>query len=473
MADDVTQPIPFLAQASGLEQLGGASPAFINAFQDSTGTIRQRPGISRWTAFPNLIPNASPVVAMVPFGDFLVYATEDRKLFAWQGDGLVVELSSPSSSTQVAGNDRIMLTAFRQRVIATGGSAPQTWTGSGLSARLGGDPPAATHCAALATRALLNVNNPSGTFRWSGLGDTALETWDALNFTEAEARPDVLRAIYDNTNELFAFGASTLQVYSPDSTAGFVPGRTINLGLLAPYSPVRVDEAFAFLDRERRIILTDGRTFQSINDDLSKTFDTLPVAVTDMWGYRAVIDQWDFACWTEPNTGRAFLWERGKNQWSEWREFGSTGWRAPSVTSCVEWPEKNLVLVGLSTGQIAQLDGSAFTDLGAVLKVQLTSGFSNYGTDNYKHCKSARFVFRRGETAQNSTAPEVSIAYRDDLGSWENEETESLGVAGDYNPYVEIRSAGRFKRRQWKVEFTSNAEFSFVGASVVFEPLGN
>lgn len=465
--------IPFNAgQASGMEQLAGAPPAMINSLTDLGGVRRPRPGIATWSGFPSTIPHASPVDAMAVFDGYVVYVTRDRKLWAAL-DGTVLSLSDATPTTKLDGGTRPVLLPTRTRLIAVGGGVPQKWSGTGLSARLGGSPPTMSFISGIATRLVGSVADTSGIIRWSGLGESVgHETWDALNFTEAEARPDPLVAVADNTNELFAFGSKTLQVFSPDPTVGFAPGRALNLGLLAPGSFIAVDDTFAFLDSERRFVITDGRSFSDENV-ISKPIEATlrPLTAADCWGFRMRLDRWDACVWMFPTDGIGYIWNRRSGSWSEWRAFWETGYGAPNITSALAWPEQNLFLVGLSTGQIARLDSMAHTDLGEVLKVELVSGFVDRGTDNYKQCQAVKFTFRRGQTA--GEAPVVQISYRDGLGPFSSPATFSLGQPGDYTPTVEMRSEGTYRRREWKLEYTSDADLSFVGAREQFRVLEN
>lgn len=466
-------PIPFTdGEASGLEQLSGAPPLMVNSMSDSGGARRARPGISVWPLFPGIF-NPSPVDAMVVFGDYLVYATRDRALWAWLGPGLAIPLSDGTPGTLIDGGARPVLLATHTRVIAVGGGAPQKWEGTGLSARLGGSPPPLSFVTGLATRLVGCFDDPSGIFYWSGLGETpGHETWDALNFAEAEARPDPLIAIDTNANELFAFGAQTLQIFSPDPTAGFAPGRTLEIGLGAPRSVIKVDDMFAFLDNSRRFVLTDGRAFTDEQNVLSKPIESVLRGVTasDCWGFRMRTDRWDACAWMFPTDGRGLLWDRRAKTWSQWRGFGPFGYTAPQVTSALFWPERNVFLVGLASGQIAVLDAGAYSDLGDPLKVELVTGFQDRGSDNQKKCVAAKFVFKRGQT---SPAPVVHISYRDAPGPWGSPDVFSLGAPGDYDPVLELRSLGTYRRRQWKLEYTSPAELSFVGAREEYLVLDN
>src|SRR6185369_5466378 len=421
MAERVIQPLPFDGQqASGIDALTGAPALMANSLTDIAGARKARPGLAAWSGFPTTIPNRSPVIGISSLDDKLIYVTDDRKIWVCTAGG-VASVSSSDVASHLDGTQRPQALSLRNEVIFVGGGRPETTDGTGSATRLGGSPPLSLAIAGIATRVVLAPNDTSGTIRWSGLGDTAHDTWDALDFAEAEAKPDFVQAIASNTNELFIFGTETIQVFSPDPVTAFAPGRTMNIGLLAPYSLVEIDDKFAFLDRERRFVLTDGRSFSDEESVLSKPIESVlrgMTTVEDCWGFRMRTDRWDACVWFFPTEGRGFTWNRRNRGWSEWRQWGSRGWETPSITSAYYWPEQNVFLVGLDTGQIAKLDADAHTDLGQPIKVEIVTGFVDHGTSNQKKSISAKFTFKRGGTSQAGTAPQVRIYYRNNEGPW-------------------------------------------------------
>lgn len=467
--------IPFDDQeASGLDQLAGAPSLMSNNMTDIANVRKPRPGIGTWAPFPATPPVASPVVAMTSLGDFLVFVTEDRQVWSITASGVVAALSDATLASKVAGSLKPIAQKLRTQVLIVGGGLPQATDGLTVSAPIEApplssdpNPPEAKAIAAIATRVVLAPNNDSGTVQWSAPNSTT--SWDPLNFAEAEAKPDIVVTIASNTNELFVFGSETTQVFSPDPVVAFAPGRTLNVGILAGYSLVEVDDHFGFLDRERRFVLTDGRSFSDDESVLSKPIESVlrgMATVADCWGFRMRTDRWDACVWFFPTEGRGFIWNRRNNGWSDWRS-------SVTITSAYYWPEQNVFLVGLATGQIAQLTADATTDLGQPIKIELITGFVDRDTDNLKKCDAVKLVFKRGDTAQSSTAPHVQVSWRDDLGAFCTPSTLDLGNAGDYNPTLELRSLGQYRRRQWRIVYTADAGFTFVGAREQFQVLDN
>lgn len=465
--------IPFGALASGLDELAGAPPLYINVYRDAGGSTRRRPGIATWADFPETIPNASPVVGMTVFGDALVYVTLDRKLFAMQVAGTVSSLSNASAATQLDGSRRPSFAATRDTLIIAGGGAPQKWDVSlGLTARLGGSPPVASHVVTIAQRVVLSRFDLSGQIQWTPAGLT--ETWNGLDFAEAEARPDVLVAIAENTNELYAFGASTTQVFAPDASVIFAPGRTLNEGCGAPDSVIRVEDTFAWLGQNvaRRFVMTTpgGGVVPISTPVIDRTLQSLG-AVSDTWGFRAKMDAGDFLVWVMPTEARAFVYEIQSKSWGEWRSFAAGDWTALTIQSYCYWPAKNLHLVGLSDGSIARLDAGTSTEKGATLKGQMRTGFTNRGTDAYKDCRIVRLAMKRGAGTVGAEEPSVELSWRDDQGAFGDPVRLGLGYAGDGRVDVQLETLGTYREREWQLDITDSVDWSMASATETFDVL--
>ena len=491
MSDE--KPIPFAdGLASGLGELSGSSPLFVNMLVDPTGSMTIRPGIRAWSAFPSSSPvNNSPVIGIFPWhnqvGDYIVFVTADRYIWAWIGPGNVIALSSSGdATTRLDGSGRPIFTYDSTRVAIAGGGAPQQWTGGGLSSRLApgqtmpdGSPLALTHIGYNAQRFVGCDNSFSGYFQWTDPGPPAHSTWPIVGpyFQEAEAWPDPAVALFTTTNEVFVFGTETTQVYLPDPTTAFSAAMTVQAGVGATYSVIPVTEigAFAWLDDKHRFGLSDGRSYNVISTPAIDNDITQPgFVVSDCWAARIRLGVWDLLLWVFPTQGRGFCYDRTTSKWmGEFRTIDASGnWLAWAPTSYAyvpgASPQQNVHLVGLANGTIAELTFAATDDLGTTLKAVSRTGFQNRGTFNWKECRYARLQFVRGSTAQPGPAPVVELRYRDNLGNFRPVVSWSAGVAGDYNPIVEKFNLGVYQQRQWELEWSGGGPFSLTGATETF-----
>lgn len=454
-------------QQSGDAELAGASPFAVNVVVDAKGAVRRRPGISAWSGFPTTIPEASQVDGIASFKGDIYYVNSRRRIHKVSAGVDTQVTTSADVNSYLAGTSRPIFAETKYRLAIAGGDVPQK-VESGVSARLGGSPPKSTHIMMLASRLFsddLTSSATIGQIRFSTPGSTGEELWDPLNETEAEARPDAIVALRENTNEAFAFGETTLQVFIPDPVTILAPGRTRSLGCSAAYSVVRVEDNFVWLDNQRRFILSDGRSYQELSQAIGQTLDRMGT-VSDAIGFRFNYDQFDCVNWIFPTDGRTFSWQQGGG-WAQWHSWTQNqGYTPFAIKSHCFHETANIHLVGLASGQIAKLDPQASTDLGTPIKAEVWTGFENRGTDAFKSCECLRLVLKRGQTS--GTAPVLRISWRDDLGAFNSPIVVSLGTTGDYVVTKELRSLGTYRRRQWKFEMTDAAELVLAGAEEVY-----
>lgn len=459
-----TDPIRFVGgESPSVDELAGGMPPQVNLLTDAAGALRLRPGISAWSDFPTVIPNASEVVAIGIWSTFVIYVTEDRSIWAINSAGSALALSSAVATTKLDGTNRPVITALRDRVVIAGGGAPQQWLGVGLSTRLGGTPPNMTHLAAIAQRLVGNANDPSGILYWSDIG--AYETWPTgLNFAEAETKPDPVVGLYVNTNELVALGTESIQMLSPDPSVVFSSARTIDFGWGPAHSYIGMDEQFMGLDARNRAIICNGRSFDVVSTPfIGQQLEDAGTNVSDAWGMRYKVGNYDLGIFNLPTDGRSFVYDTSAKQWCEWRGYDSDAgaYGKLGITASCYWPDRKMTLVGLATGQIAALDQSAYTDLGEAIVAQATSSFENRNSSRSKKCNGVRVRFHRGVLADGD-AGTLLLSYRDDLGPFCEPFRLDIGDPSDVDPVVQIRSLGTYRQRQWRIVVDSVA-FRFAG----------
>lgn len=471
-----TQPIQFFdTQETSSQELAGASPLAVNVIVDRRGAVRRRPGIAAWSGFPGVIPEANSVSGIYGVGTssllHVCESTPGARTIYRTNAGASGSLGT-TSAERLSGLSRPAFAETRWIVAMAGGLDVQkvdksTW----ISSRLGGSPPACSNITAISQRLITDDDSSSSTAGWvrySKTGLTGNEVWPPRYYFDTEADPDDVVRVESNTNELFCFCEKSLQVYSPDPVSIFAPGRTLRFGCAAQHGVVFDDGTAYVLDNRRRILQTDGRQYQDISGPIAADLDAL-TSVSDCWAFFCPLPSYDLYGWVFPTDGKTFVYHKGIG-WSQWNGWtGNPGvYTAWPATAFHYWPQQNLNLVGLATGQVAMLDMDAYDDLGGTIKAEVKTGFINRGTDLQKNCKAVRLTVKR-----LTSSGKILLSWRDDAGDFgaPEEIDVTIGAYADYDVVIERRSLGVYRRRQWKVEFTDAKDLVLVSVEEDFDVL--
>lgn len=481
MGETVTRAVDFVSgQDTSSDALGGSMSIVRNVLYDAAGVAHARPGISYWAPFAAGSASGSPVIGMIGWKQWLVFVTADRKIHAVTTAGTLDELSDLSYPTSyLDGGSRPSFVPGRDMLVISGGGALQKWEGTGLSTRLSASAPEGNDICGIAGRLVVAPPNDTGMLYWS----QPLEVYDGWDmatmgagYIQASSKPDPVVAMTDNTNEVFAWGKESLQVFvpsnlavdalDPDNLLDFAPSRTLNVGITAPDGIVMADDMYHVVDRNRRIVLTDGRGYKDISKQVVKRLREMDT-IDDCWGFRLRYSRYDCAVFMFPQAEVGLVYDRLQGKWSEWTEWN--GGDVPlRITSAYYWAENDVFLVGMTSGLIAQLDDTATTDLGQPIKVQLIAGFN--ADTGLKVNKSLNLTFRR-KFVSTSGSGHVLLSARDYEGAWEP--LAMIELADVPYPSEVLRALGVYRQRQLMIEYTGDDGFDFVSAVETFEQLGD
>lgn len=487
--------IPFVPdQQSGDATLAGASPVAVNVVIDGKGAVTRRPGITTWERGNDADLSGNPVMGLFALSDQNVYMATGRdpsgQAEIWRAtDTGWKNVTHGQSHDLTLGKRPIWAETEALVVLATNRAIHRIQRDDDDIAILSKNAPRASHVVAQSARLL--ANNPHDNkslvyYSAPSLGETTYpghEQWGVQvtpigisGFFTAESRPDPVVALAENSNEVFVFGSTTMQVFAPDSNLVYAPTTTREFGCAAPYSVVKDDQSFAWLDDKRRFVSSDGRSVSILSEGIKDTLEEIKV-VDDCFGYRVLHGTTDALVWTFPADGRTFAFQRGGG-WSEWMCWNDVGNRYEqfAVNAHTLVPGTNDNVVGLLGGRVGVLRETANTDLGATIPASVTTGFQDRGTDNRKHCRSVRLALQRGAIQPDPPAETYEVAhlyFRDDDGPWQGPLEVSLGASGDRYPVVEFRGLGIYRRRQWRFEFHGEEELILAKATEEYDVLGN
>lgn len=488
-----SRPIPFAAGlATDADPLTGAPSLSVNATVEPGPALRRRPGTTAWqttTSNGNII---GAVVVNARGG--VLYVTDDRYIWFYEYDtGIRHALSSASdANTQLAGTYRpqfvntILATTVTSGtdasstvgVVIIGGAAPQKVADvHASSARLGGSPPAGTHICELGERLIIpRTMDESGYYRFSGdengnPGVGYYETWVATNTDPTLARHDKLVAGHEAGQELYLFGATTMQLHGIGTDA-LHPFETLNVldtGMGAPYSAIRLDSGFAWMDEQRRFVRSDGRSVKVLSGGVQRAVGAIGT-ISDCWGFRRRQDSQDELVWVFPTEKIAYVYDLNGERWATWRgwstdEYGALTWGAHAF-----WFERNLHLVAHTGGSgMCKLDPEATADLGTLIKAEVHMGADDAGVAERKRWTNDQYRVKRGVGTFGGTAQTFEVSHRDDRGPWSGWRRHSLGLEGDYNPTINDRTGGVSYLRERRLRWSGTDEWLLVGATAEFE----
>lgn len=472
-------------QESSYDELGGSSPRAINVVIDPKGVVSKRPGVATYSVAPSGVVDATGITGL--------YADNTSQLFAVGGTpgarhvyklagGVAADLSLAPNAT-LRGSRRPIFAETEAYLVLAGGSDMQKVNLQTLvSTPLGGEPPISSHVVANSSRLAANdliVDKTKVRFSgiFQGTVDTSgMEQWTNTGLTEdggffsAEARPDPVMAVHENTNEIFVWGKDNVQIFSPDATSIFAPSATRESGTLAPYSIIKQGQDFFWLDQHRRIVYSDGRSFQNLEGPIKRQLDEL-TDPTDCFGYRVFVGHIDCLVWTFPTDGRTFVYqiEGGWSEWFGWDE-DSAQFKTLIVNAHHLRRDGGVNVVGTTDGKVGKLSLETYADLGERVVAYVESGFENHDTDNLKRCRSVKFAIRRGSSSSSSLG---RIEWRDDSGAWNEPLVIDTGVTGDNHCVREVRSLGTYRRRQWRFTFSDSVNLSLLKVTETFDILGS
>lgn len=530
-----TAVIPFgPALETSSEPISGASSEAFNVVLDSRGTLRKRPGVAAYTGVaPTATVDANGVLGLYltearvahtsgthtvsgthPGVLYAVGATVNasggghnagRNVYRIAGGTATLVGTGTTNEDRLATPAAIATTRFPRPVfveteallVIAGGAEigkvdirPELFAAPNFSTNadyqemsfLGGCPPLASHIIGNSSRILANDTQLDQTkLRYSDISQGIVdyighETWapspGSAGFFTAEARPDSIVAAAENTNDIFVFGRTSLQLFSPDTSVTFAPSITREVGCLAAYSPVKVDDRYVWLDHLTRIVISDGREWEDVGKPVQTTLDALTTP-SDCYGYRFAEKFCDAIVFRFETDEETLVLQPGIG-WCRWAMYDRDTdlfTMFPIVTHLLR-QDGGLNVVGLEDGTIRTLSLDNDTDLGEPIVSYVRTGFLDRESNNLKRTTAVHLAFKREQELSHDVV--CYLEWRDDLSDQWNEVELELSVDdGDSNPVVALYSLGVYRRRQWRFRFPDEKGLFLVKATETFEDLGS
>jgi hypothetical protein len=472
------------------QQIPVNAPFLSNAEDESKVTFAEQ----RMDVIKDLLGSTIRRPALIPFvgglpgkvvGQYyweitdMVYFVSDRSLFSMSENKVITEIGanlygpgedvswdeSANLELVTAGAVRKLFSANSERIVEYDGSTAQKLEGTN-------DPVKSSHIIMFDTYLLSNELNGQK-YDESILHSKVA---DPINFEgaffSAENKPDPIKAMHTDFDEIALFGSKTMENFYDNGVDPFVaiPGGQVKQGTLSPWSIKSIDNAWFFLNADRRLVRVDGRQgrvlSQPIDDILTDSADAEnargeEVTINGKTLYLLTINE------------RTFVFDYAQNEWvGEWASWNSTTatykkFKARNFINIKQWGKT--LCSDVDTGTIYELSDNDYQDDGETIRSSVITGHFDHGTSRGKRVNELRLRLKRGKVARvtvDDPEPLLLVRWQNDGdGDWSNYRSIPLGFQGDTKfSYSLFQMGSYYNTRQYQFVCTDDTPFSIVKA---------
>jgi hypothetical protein len=287
-------------------------------------------------------------------------------------------------------------------------------------------------------------------FTVSGLNDGT--TFNALDFAFAENTADEVTGLVSDHNELWFFGARTVERFY-NSGAGdfpFVPNRSalIQSGCLDGQTISAGDSALFWVREDRKVVRASGSVPQVIS---TREVEEYLVGKTVGNGFHFTDRGHQFyALSIEGHPTLCYDLTTGL-----WCEFSTGATHEPWIANGTVW-NQGTQYVMTSTGKLATFDESTFTDDGAIIRAEGYSIPIEFG-GGYQRLNHITAHVDSGRTS-HEISPQIGLRVSRNGRTWGDEMLRDLAETGEYWKRAVWRGLGasrRFQVRLWMTDAVS------------------
>lgn len=302
--------------------------------------------------------------------------------------------------------------------------------------------------------------NQTGTNIWWQSDALDLTTWDALNFSFADALPSNLVAIRMMTRQLWLLKSDSVEIWVNVGTAGFafqrLDGPFLHRGCAAAFSAVRVVDNMMWLSLDKagqgQILRAKGyeairASNHGIENEISKY-----TRIDDAFAYTYQQNGHDFYVITFPTANATWVYDLTASDqvgFPIWHRRGvlnqSTGAIDRHPGNCYTFFSGRHLIGDYRNGNIYSLDLNALTDNGVPRKWLRTWRALPEEIFTPARFNSLQISMQTGLNVAGS--PQCSLRWSDDGGHvWSNPVIQSVGSIGKTGQRVKFNRLGSTKR---------------------------
>lgn len=318
------------------------------------------------------------------------------------------------------------------------------------------------------------VRPDSQQFYWTSGVDEA-DTYDALDFASAEGAPDNIVAHLVDHRELWFFGVSSTEVWSPYPNGEQVyarnNGAAIEVGCAAAMTPQKIDNTIYWMGYDKLgqgIVWSAGGSSgytpirisdQALEDAVSKLSD---ISGSYAWTYQDAGQT--FYCLQVPGLSTTWVYDASVQKWHERADLVGgdlNRWRADAHVFAY-----GKHVCGDSTGKLYEIDPYEYTLNGDPLSREWTTAHQSNPALGRVFYDNLVLDMVAGQT-DSGEDPHIEMRYSNDAGeTWSAWVSRSTGRIGEFGKRVKWDRLGSGRNRVFQFRCSDNCKASIIGMSL-------
>lgn len=285
--------------------------------------------------------------------------------------------------------------------------------------------------------------------RFFGADLGTVTDFDALNFANSDANPDVLNGMKADHRQLILTSANSLEIFQNTGASGFPFERAINgyveQGCLNGRTIQKQDQTVFWLADDYTVRRLDGLTPMRVSTHaIEQKIAERTVSSARAYSY----SQYGHLFYVLAFSDGTYIYDATTQEWHERLTYNDDHWHIEHHAQAF-----GLELVGdAESNKIGYLDGNSYDEFGDIQRMEWTyQPVYAEGVRAYHHRLEVVMETGVGLTTGQGSDPEMLMEYSDDGGStWNSLPNRNIGPIGARKTRVVWHALGSSRRRVYR-----------------------
>lgn len=391
------------------------------------------------------------------------WAVMGHRLYSFASDGTATERGA------IPGTARVAMAGDGTNVVVVAGGEIYVWDGSTLNTVTDPDAPSAS-----------SVDWVDGYFAF---GETDTDTWfiselddpesyDALDFSTAEWKPDVLVTPFVLRRTLYMLGRGSIEAQQNVGTPDFPFARYqdvfIETGVAGREAACAHSDTLYLLADDGTPRRLDGLTATPIGDDAVQaiiTGDARQAGWSDLSATVCSAHIWEKRLWIYYwNPDGCVVFDQSTQRWHVRKSHGQATTRYSDVVEAF-----NKVLAFDATeGKVYELAADSFDEAGEVLPFEITTPFVFNGGTGFS-IDDTEVIAQMG-VGSLTLDPRIALEMTADGEVFRTRQYQRMGKIGDRDGEIRFGAQGSFKQAAMRLTITDPVQRAVLGLFAEIDP---